>query len=148
MTLYTQPLSDAQKSFPVPLTYDQRLRSRLFLYLNSQEAAQIILPRGMRLSSGLHIKADNGSVLRIESAGEDISMVEAQACDLARACYHLGNRHIPAAITQDSVAYQRDAVIDDMMKGLGFHVKHRNLPFEPESGAYAGHEHRTPRMGQ
>jgi len=147
MTLYTHPLTDAQQSFPVPLTYDQRLRSRLFLHLTTQKAAHIILPRGMRLRSGLHIQADDGSVLRIESAGEDVSVVEAEGCDLARACYHLGNRHIPAAINKVSVAYQRDTVIDDMMKGLGFHVKHRNLPFEPESGAYAGHEHKTQRAG-
>ncbi len=142
MTLYTHPVSDSAVAQPVPLTYEQRLRCRLFLQLGSRPA-HIILPRGMRLRSGLQIKADDGSVLRIESASEEVSIVKGQGLDLARACYHLGNRHIPAAIREDCVSYQKDGVIDDMMRGLGFEVMHGILPFEPESGAYAGHDHRS-----
>lgn len=142
MTLYTHPVSEASHSQPVPLTYEQRMRCRLFLQLGHQPA-HIILPRGMRLHSGLQIKADDGSVLRIESASEEVSIVKAKGLDLARASYHLGNRHIPAAIREDCVSYQKDAVIDDMMRGLGFEIMHGILPFEPESGAYAGHEHRS-----
>lgn len=141
MTLYTSPVSEAENSRAVPLTYEQRLRCRLFLQLGPQEAAHIILPRGMRLHSGLQIKADDGRVLRIERAGEEVSVVKAEGLALARACYHLGNRHIPAAIHTSSVSYQRDPVIDDMMKGLGFDIIHRNQPFEPEAGAYTGHHH-------
>jgi urease accessory protein len=145
MTLYTEPISATQNSQPVSLTYEQRLRCRLFLQLTPARAAHIILPRGMRLHHGLHIKAEDGAVLRIESAEENISVVEAEGLTLARACYHLGNRHIPASIKAGSVSYQRDPVIDDMMKGLGFDIIHRQQPFEPEPGAYAAHHHGTGR---
>ena len=142
MTLYTHPVAEATQYQAVPLTYEQRMRCRLFLQLGHQPA-HIILPRGMRLHSGLKIQSDDGSVLRIESASEELSIVKAVGMELARACYHLGNRHLPAAIRDDSVSYQKDAVIDDMMRGLGFEIMHGILPFEPESGAYAGHDHRS-----
>ncbi len=141
MTLYTQAILDSERYTSVPLTYDQRMKHRLFLNLSAVGEAHIILPRGMRLDHGLHIQAENGSVLKIESAEEELSVVKAQGLDLARACYHLGNRHIPAAIGEGSVSYQRDLVIDDMMKGLGFDVTHDTRSFQPESGAYAAHSH-------
>ncbi len=147
MTLYTHPVSHAEGYQSVPLTYEQRLRSRLFLHLGARGAAHIILPRGMRLWSGLHVKADDGSVLRIESAGEAVSIVKGTGMDLARATYHLGHRQIPAAIREGSVSYQKDPVIDDLMKELGFDVTHGNQPFEPEIGPVASRDHEFRRTG-
>lgn len=38
---------------------------------------------------------------------------------LARACYHLGNRHVPVQIMPGMIRYQHDHVPDDMLHGLG-----------------------------
>jgi urease accessory protein len=60
---------------------------------------------------------------------------------LARACYHLGNRHTAIQITDRQVCYLQDQVLDAMVAGLGLEVRHAHGPFEPESGAYSGGGH-------
>ena len=60
---------------------------------------------------------------------------------IARACYHLGNRHVPLQITQYWVRYAHDHVLDAMIRDLGLLVDHEEAPFEPESGAYSGGGH-------
>jgi urease accessory protein len=62
----------------------------------------------------------------------------------ARACYHLGNRHVPLQVGHGWLRYQNDYVLDDMLRQLGLDVKHEQAPFEPENGAYGehgGHSH-------
>jgi urease accessory protein len=39
------------------------------------------------------------------------------------------------------VRYLHDHVLDDMVRGLGFDVAVEEAPFEPEAGAYGGHNH-------
>ena len=61
---------------------------------------------------------------------------------LARAAYHLGNRHIPLQIDGRGLRYQHDHVLDDMVRSLGLPVHTIEAPFQPEGGAYAqGHHH-------
>ena len=59
---------------------------------------------------------------------------------LARAAYHLGNRHVPVQVGDGWLRYLADHVLDDMLRGLGLEPKSEQAPFEPESGAY-GHVH-------
>ena len=141
MKVFTRIIDTGEASRTVSLTYEQRLKHRMLLNLGAEQQVQILLPRGQRLASGVKLRADDGSILQIESAPEALSWIEATGQELARACYHLGNRHIAAAITPTSVAYQTDAVIDSMMQGLGFRVDHRHSRFDPEPGAYSGHHH-------
>jgi urease accessory protein len=64
------------------------------------------------------------------------------AWQLARASYHLGNRHVALQIGRGWVRYQHDHVLDDMVRGLGLTVTIEQAPFEPEAGAYGGaHTH-------
>ena len=65
---------------------------------------------------------------------------------MARACYHLGNRHVALQINPGRIQYLHDHVLDDMLIGLGLSVQVENIPFEPEAGAYgsnisSGHDH-------
>ena len=61
---------------------------------------------------------------------------------MARACYHLGNRHVALQIGEGWVRYQHDHVFDAMVTGLGLNVIVEQAPFEPEAGAYSqGHAH-------
>ena len=59
----------------------------------------------------------------------------------ARACYHLGNRHVPLQIGDDWLRYLHDHVLDDMLRGLGISPHHERATFEPEAGAYGGGHH-------
>jgi urease accessory protein len=80
--------------------------------------------------------------VRVKSASENLSVVRSQeAWQFARACYHLGNRHVPLQILEGELRFLTDYVLDQMLEGLGFSVTHEILPFEPEQGAYHGHGH-------
>jgi urease accessory protein len=39
---------------------------------------------------------------------------------LARACYHLGNRHVPLQIMPGELRYHHDHVLDDMLRQFGW----------------------------
>jgi len=60
---------------------------------------------------------------------------------MARACYHLGNRHVSMQIDEGSIRYLHDHVLDELLHGLGVVTQHQNLPFQPEAGAYGDHGH-------
>ena len=129
----------------VTLVRDQREKSRLKVTLDDGREAGLFFEKGTSFQDGDLIISDDGEVLvEIKAADETVSSIY---CDdplqLARACYHLGNRHIPLQIDKDILRYQHDHVLDDMIRGLGLDVKTEQAPFEPESGAYSGgsHEH-------
>ena len=54
---------------------------------------------------------------------------------LARLAWHLGNRHVPAAIQATRILIRPDHVIAEMLVGLGAEVTAAEEPFEPEPGA-------------
>ena len=57
---------------------------------------------------------------------------------LARAAYHLGNRHVPVEVGEGYLRLAADHVLEQMLTGLGARVTAIEAPFEPEAGAYAG----------
>jgi urease accessory protein len=70
---------------------------------------------------------------------------------LAKAAYHLGNRHVPLQIAHGALRYQHDHVLDAMVVALGLEVTPPTASFEPEGGAYAGghshgHDHHHPNV--
>jgi urease accessory protein len=122
------------------LTFEERCRARLRIRLDDGREAGILLPRGETLRDGDLLSADNGLVVRIRAARERLSTA---VCDapllLARACYHLGNRHVALQIEQGRLCWLHDHVLDDMVRGLGLDVGVAEAIFEPEPGAYGGH---------
>lgn len=125
------------------LPYERRIISRQRVALDDGTDAGLFLPRGTVLHDGDYLKAETGEVVLIKAAKETVSTLY---CDdpllLARAAYHLGNRHVPLQIMQGVLRYQHDHVLDEMLHGLGLHVEVESAPFEPEPGAYGGgHSH-------
>jgi urease accessory protein len=128
------------------LPFEQRQKSRLRTKLSSGEEVGLLLDRGMVLRGGDKLLADDGRVIEVVAASESVSTV---ICDdpwqLARASYHLGNRHVSLQIGKGWLRYQHDHVLDDMVRGLGLRVATCTAPFEPEAGAYgvtaATHSH-------
>ncbi len=101
-----------------------------------------MLQRGQTLKDGDCLQADDGSLIRIQASDEQLSTVSIHdSLLLAKACYHLGNRHIPLQIEQTRLCYLHDHVLDDMLEQMGLNVKQEFAPFQPESGAYAHSHH-------
>ena len=102
----------------------------------------MFLERGQVLRDGDLLASADGLVVQVRAAAEPVSEV---ACPdpllLARACYHLGNRHVPLQIREGRLRYQHDHVLDEMLRGLGLHPRFSEAPFEPEPGAYGGSAH-------
>jgi urease accessory protein len=124
------------------LPLDKRLRSRQRVTLDNGGEAGVFLPRGQTLRDGDLLAGDDGTIVQVRAAPEQVSEIR---CDqpllLARACYHLGNRHVPLQIDAERLRYPHDHVLDDMLRGLGLQPILAEAPFEPEAGAYRGHHH-------
>jgi urease accessory protein len=130
-------------SASVTLTYDQRCKSRQRLILDDGSEAALLLERGTVLADGALLAADDGSIVAVRAAPETLSVVRtSDPLSLARAAYHLGNRHVPLQIVPGDLRYQHDHVLDDMVVSLGLVVSVERAPFQPEGGAYGrGHTH-------
>jgi urease accessory protein len=129
----------------VTLDYDDRKKRRRPVRLDSGEEVALVLPRGTVLRDGDHLRTDGGEVVAVRAAPETLSAVTvADPLALARAAYHLGNRHVPVQIEAGKLRYQHDHVLDDMVRALGLPVHTERAPFQPEGGAYGGghgHDH-------
>lgn len=129
----------------VTLSVDSRIKSRLRVTLDDGRDAGLMLERGHLLRGGeLLGDADGEHLVRVLAAAESVSTVRcSDPLLLARAAYHLGNRHVPLQIDAGLLRYQHDYVLDDMVRGLGLQVTVEQAPFEPEAGAYqsAPHSH-------
>lgn len=126
--------ADAQLTLP----FELRSRSRFRARLASGEEVGVVLPRGQILRGGDLLRAADGRVVEISAAAEPVSTVhDPDPGALARAAYHLGNRHVALQIGDQWLRYLHDHVLDEMVRGLGLHVDLEQAPFEPESGAYS-----------
>jgi len=122
---------------------DQREKSRLKVILQDGREAGLFFEKGTSFQDGDYIISDDGkTMVEIKAADETVSTVTcSDPLLLAKACYHLGNRHVPLQINATTLHYQHDHVLDEMVRGLGLVVTCEEAPFEPESGAYSGGEH-------
>jgi urease accessory protein len=102
----------------------------------------ILLPHGSILRHGDMLLGEDGTIVRIEAAPERVSVVATgDWLALARAAYHLGNRHVPIELGDGFLRYQHDHVLDDMVRALGLEVREGEVAFEPEVGPYTQHGH-------
>lgn len=126
----------------VTLPFEYRQKSRLLSQTDKGTQIGIFLPRGQTLRHGFILTGQDKVRVRINAAPETLSVVRTDDNLLfARACYHLGNRHIPLQILTGELRFLTDHVLDQMLIGLGLTVEHALLPFEPEHGAYHSHGH-------
>ena len=124
------------------LPFERRRKSRLRVRLESGTEAALSLERGIVLHGGDRLRADAGRIVRIEAAAEPVTRVSADdPRALARAAYHLGNRHVPLEVGDGWLKLEQDHVLEEMLIGLGMQVVRETVPFEPEAGAYGGGHH-------
>jgi urease accessory protein len=128
-------------SYRAHLTFDARTKSRLLVRLDNGEQVALILERGRVLRGGEQVRLEDGRYVDIVAVDE--ALLEAISGDplmIARAAYHLGNRHVAVQFVKDGLRFLADHVLADMVAGLGLKVTSLSAPFEPEGGAY-GHHH-------
>lgn len=124
------------------LPYDLRQKSRLRTQLASGEEVGLMLPQGDMLRGGDLLVASDGRVIEVIAQEEKVLQADcAEPLDLARAAYHLGNRHVPIQLGAGWLRIAADHVLAKMLEGLGLKVIELAAPFEPEPGAYGGHAH-------
>ena len=93
------------------------------------------------LRDGDGLMLDNGAIVRVDGKPEPLVEISAaDAIELARLAWHLGNRHTDVQIVGERLRIRRDHVLEDMLAGLGARLVPVEAPFEPEHGAY-GHSH-------
>lgn len=129
----------------VTLSYDDRYRRRMAMRADGGTAFLLDLPRVVELAAGQGIALEDGRVIGVRAADEDL--MEARASDaahLVRTAWHVGNRHLACEIRADRLVLRWDHVIAAMLEKLGCAVTRIRGPFMPERGAYGhrpAHEH-------
>ena len=124
------------------LPFEARAKSRSKVTLVGGEEVALHLPRGEVLRGGDMLVASDGRVIEVHATPEKVLHI---TCDstiaLAKAAYHLGNRHVAVQVGEGWLRIVEDHVLEDMLIGLGAKVIGVQAAFEPEPGAYSGDGH-------
>jgi urease accessory protein len=125
----------------VVLDADERHRRRIVLQGQGGTAFLLDLPHAVTLRDGDGLVLEDGGIVRVDGKPEPlVEIAAANAAELARLAWHLGNRHTDVQIVGDRLRIRRDHVLEEMLARLGARLAPVEAPFEPEHGAY-GHSH-------
>lgn len=136
--------SVTKRASVIALDWDARQKSRLEAMDDRGNHVAIFLARGAVMRDGDVLVVDDGGLIVVRAQPQPLMAVRSAASGgLVRAAYHLGNRHVPVNVRADSLRFEPDHVLADMLRGMGFEVLSIEDGFEPEAGAYhaAGHGH-------
>jgi urease accessory protein len=124
------------------LAHDERHLRRRAIELADSSKVLVDLPEPVTLADGDRLVLEDGRQIAIGAAPEELYDIRARdAVHLAELAWHIGNRHLAAAIGADRILILRDHVIKAMLEGLGATVTDVVEPFTPVRGAYSGHGH-------
>ena len=132
----------------VVLDYDDRHRRRMAMQGVGGLDFLLDLADVVMLRGGDALRLEDGRLIEVVAAPEPLLEIKsADAHEMVRVAWHLGNRHLPTQISGTKLRIRRDHVIAEMVRGLGAKVVEIEAPFDPEGGAYAasvqtqGHDH-------
>ena len=126
----------------VTLAFLDRHRRRIRLVADSGDAFLLDLPWAAHLADGDGLELNDGGFITVRAAPERVlEIAAADASGLLRIAWHLGNRHLPLQVSGERLRVRDDHVIAEMVTGLGGRITRLDAPFDPEIGAYAGHQH-------
>jgi urease accessory protein len=124
------------------LPFEARVKSRSKVTLVGGEEVALHLPRGEVLRGGDMLVASDGRVIEVHATAEKVLDITCDsAIALAKAAYHLGNRHVAVQVGDGWLRIAADHVLENMLIGLGAKVIGIQAAFEPEPGAYSGDGH-------
>jgi len=126
----------------VELDAEDRHRRRVVL-VGEQGATYLLnLPRPRQLRDGDGLVLEDGGIVRVTGKVEPlVEITAASAAELARIAWHIGNRHTDLQIVGEALRIRRDHVLEEMLRGLDAFLQPVDAPFDPEPGAYSGHDH-------
>lgn len=131
---------------------DHQARHRRRIVMTGENGTQFLLDldKASVLDHGDALKLEDGRLVQVEAAPEKLIEVRTTSpLRLLKAAWHLGNRHVPAEITEEAIYFAEDHVLLEMVRGLGAIATPVVRPFRPEKGAYeaaeahghGGHDH-------
>ncbi|AUX77297.1 urease accessory protein UreE [Sinorhizobium fredii] len=128
----------------VTLTHDQRHLRRKLLHLENDDVVMLDLKEPVMLADGDLLVLEGGGYVEVKAAEEALyEILPRDGLHLIEIAWHLGNRHLPAAVEEGRILIARDPVIRVMLEGLRATVSEVVEPFQPLRGAYhgTGHHH-------
>ena len=126
----------------VILNYEQRERGRMRLIGTKGEEVGLFLERGQALLVNEYLQSDCGQLIKIEGALEAVAVGQCSDWQtFAKACYHLGNRHVKVQVKDLTLVIQPDHVLEEMLVLQGLTISYQQAVFLPESGAYQKNQH-------
>lgn len=126
----------------VVLAHDERHLRRRAVELADGSKILVDLAEPVTLGDGDRLVLEDGREIEIGAAPEELYDIRARdGVHLAELAWHIGNRHLAAAIEAGRILILRDHVIKAMLEGLGATVADVVEPFSPVRGAYSGHGH-------
>jgi len=131
-----------QAAGSLTLDFDARHRRRIRLAADQGEDVLLHLPKAVAMADGDGLQLEDGRWLKVQAAAE--MLVEVRHKDpyqLMRLAWHLGNRHVTTEIRGEVLRIRPDHVIEDMLHRFGADLITVQAPFQPEGGAYSGHDH-------
>jgi urease accessory protein len=126
----------------VSLDYDGRRRRRIVLTGASGGRYLLELAQAAHLRDGDALKLADGRLVAVMAVSEPLLEVRAASAEaLLRLAWHIGNRHLAAAVFADRILIRRDHVIAHMLEHQGAQLREVEAVFDPEGGAYHDHAH-------
>src|SRR4029077_2835682 len=124
------------------LDFDARHRRRFRLTTDQGDDVLLDLPQTIAMADGDGLRLADGRWVKIQAAPEALVEIRHEdPCQLMRLGWHLGNRHLPTEIRNHALRIRPDHVIEEMLHGFGAELMKVQAPFQPEGGAYGGHDH-------
>ncbi len=132
-----------KRAASVEIDWDVRQKSRFDATDSQGRQLAVFLPRGTLVRGGDVLVAEDGSLIRVLAAPQPLLVVRhcsrhGAPSDLARAAYHLGNRHVAVELKPDHLKLEPDHVLAEMLRRMHLIVSEESAAFEPEGGAYQG----------
>ena len=133
--------ADGRRQIPFDiavLAQDERHLRRKVITLIHGDRVLVDLPEPLVLEDRDMLVLEDGRHAEIIAADEKLLDIRGRdAAHLASLAWHIGNRHLAAAIEAERILILRDDVIRSMLEGLGAVVREIVEPFNPLRGAYS-----------
>ena len=124
----------------VPLTWEQRQKSRQKVRTVGGRDIALALPTGTRLHSGDLLAVAEGWI-EVELAAEDLLLIRPRDLEeTAFVAYQIGNRHLPLGLAAQTLQTPYEPVLAAYLSQQGIPVERAQLPFTPVS-ALGTHRH-------
>ncbi|WP_084010134.1 urease accessory protein UreE [Pandoraea oxalativorans] len=120
------------------MAHDERHLRRRVLRLADGTKILFDQPASIVLACGDQLLLDDDTCVAIRALDEALySVTPRDTLHLVELAWHIGNRHLAAAIQAERILILRDHVIKAMLEGLGATVADIMAPFHPVQGAYS-----------